>query len=77
MRVNDVGGALRTVSDQAMAELEQTIAEQVGYMTETLEDLTQSSKAFSTAVSVRMSEMTEALRSLATPATPPAALAEE
>ena len=77
MRVNDVGGALRTVSDQAMAELEQTVAEQVGYMTETLEDLTQSSRAFSTAVSVRMNEMTEALRSLATSGTPPTASADE
>ena len=75
MRVNDVGGALRSVSDQAMAELQQTVAEQVGYMTETLDDLTQSSRAFSTAVSVRMNEMTEALRSLATPATPPTAQA--
>ena len=67
IRVNDVGEALRSVSDQAMTELQQTVAEQVGYMTDTLDDLTKSSRALSTAVSVRMNEMSEALRSLATP----------
>ena len=76
VRVNDVGGALRTVSEQAMAELQQTIADQVGYMTETLEDLTQSSRAISTAVSVRMNAMSEALQSLATSSSTPA-LADE
>ncbi len=76
MRVNDVGGALSSVSDQAMAELQQTIAEQVGYMAETLNDLTQSSRAISTAVSVRMNAMCEALRSLAPSPTMPA-LADE
>ncbi len=76
IRVNDVGEALRSVSDQAMTELQQTVAEQVGYMTDTLDDLTQSSRALSTAVSVRMNEMSEALRSLATPSSP-TALADE
>lgn len=76
IRVNDVGEALRSVSDQAMTELQQTVAEQVGYMTDTLDDLTKSSRALSTAVSVRMNEMSEALRSLATPSSP-TALADE
>ncbi len=76
IRVNDVGEALRSVSDQAMTELQQTVAEQVGYMTDTLDDLTRSSRALSTAVSVRMNEMSEALRSLATPSSP-TALADE
>ena len=77
IRVNDVGEALRNVSDQAMTELQQTVAEQVGYMTDTLDDLTKSSRALSTAVSVRMNEMSEALRSLATPSSPTASLADE
>ena len=77
IRVNDVGEALRSVSDQAMTELQQTVAEQVGYMTDTLDDLTKSSRALSTAVSVRMNEMSEALRSLATPSSPTASLADE
>ena len=77
IRVNDVGEALRSVSDQAMTELQQTVAEQVGYMTDTLDDLTRSSRALSTAVSVRMNEMSEALRSLATPSSSTASLADE
>jgi radical SAM superfamily enzyme YgiQ (UPF0313 family) len=77
MRVNDVGGALSSLSDQAMAELQQTISEQVGYMTETLDDLTQSSRAISTAVSLRMNEMSEALRSLSTSSPMTSALADE
>jgi radical SAM superfamily enzyme YgiQ (UPF0313 family) len=77
MRVNDVGGALSSLSDQAMAELQQTISEQVGYMTETLDDLTQSSRAISTAVSLRMNEMSEALRSLSTSSPMTPALADE
>jgi radical SAM superfamily enzyme YgiQ (UPF0313 family) len=77
IRVNDVGGALSSLSDQAMAELQQTISEQVGYMTETLDDLTQSSRAISTAVSLRMNEMSEALRSLSTSSPMTPALADE
>jgi radical SAM superfamily enzyme YgiQ (UPF0313 family) len=72
-RINDVGAGLRNLSDAAAKELSETISSQVGHMSRPLEDLTQSSRSLSTTLSLRVNELTEAIKLMALPQRTPAA----
>ena len=66
-RINDVGAALRNLSDSAMGELVEAISTRIGHMSEALGDLTQSSSTLSSTLSLRVNELSEALRLMARP----------